>query len=177
MGMAASVVVTKSESQSTNDKTTKEKDHQLEEKVKVERILVAMDGSSCSMRAAKYAIEAAKLQTAQIFCIHVIGSLPYGYEADGYAVQQYFEGIENEAKSWFENVNEMAKNEAIHEVKTDVITSITSIIETIIKYAEDKSIDMIVIGTRGRTAVKRFLLGSVAQGVMQRAHCPVLIVR
>lgn len=129
--------MTKSKSQATDDKTAKERDHQLEEKVKVERILVPMDGSSCSIRAAKYAIEAAKLQRAQIFCIHVIGSLPYGSEADGYTVQQYFEGVENEANSWFKKVNEMAKNEAIDEVKTDVITSVTSIIETIIKYAED----------------------------------------
>ena len=135
-----------------------------------------MDGSSCSIRAAKYAIETAKLQSAQIFCIHVIGGLPYGYEVDGYAIQQYFESTEKEAKSWFNKVNEMAKNESINEVKTDVLTSATSIIETIIKYSSDNSIDMIVMGTRGRTGVKRFLLRSVAQGVMQHAHCPVLVV-
>jgi nucleotide-binding universal stress UspA family protein len=58
------------------------------EEVPIKRILVPIDGSSCSMRAAKYAIEVARLQKAQILCIHVIASLPYGYEAAGSAIEQ-----------------------------------------------------------------------------------------
>jgi nucleotide-binding universal stress UspA family protein len=140
------------------------------------KILVPIDGSSCSIRAAKYAIEAAKLQKAQIFCIHVIGSLPYGYGSNGYAVQQYFDDAESQAKSWFKKVNDVAINEGVNDVKTDVFTTPTSITNSIINYAEDKSVDLIVIGTRGRTGIKRFLLGSIAQGVVRHAHCPVLIV-
>jgi nucleotide-binding universal stress UspA family protein len=51
-------------------------------------------------------------------------------------------------------------------VKTDILTAATSIIDALIKYAFNTSIDIIVIGTRGRTGIKRFLLGSVAQGVI-----------
>lgn len=50
-----------------------------EDEVQIKRILVPLDGSNCSFRAAKYAIEAARLQKAQIFCIHVITKIPYGY--------------------------------------------------------------------------------------------------
>jgi nucleotide-binding universal stress UspA family protein len=61
------------------------------EKVPIKRILVPIDGSSYSVKAAKYAIEVARLQKAQVLCIHVIASLPYGY---GAAV------VTNQAQSW-----------------------------------------------------------------------------
>ena len=50
-----------------------------------------------------------------------------------------------------------------------------SIVESIDYTSKD--IDLIVIGTRGRTGLKRFLTGSVANGVVQHAHCSVMIVR
>ena len=43
--------------------------------------------------------------------------------------------------------------------------------------ASSKSIDLVIIGTKGRTGLKRLLLGSVAHGIVQHAHCPVLLVR
>jgi nucleotide-binding universal stress UspA family protein len=46
-----------------------------------------------------------------------------------------------------------------------------------VKYAEDKEIDLIVVGTRGRTGIKKILLGSVASGVVTYAHCPVIVVK
>ena len=53
----------------------------------------------------------------------------------------------------------------------------TSVTDAIVNYATKKNIDLIVIGTKGRTGLKRFLLGSVAQGFVQHAHCRVLLVR
>lgn len=47
----------------------------------------------------------------------------------------------------------------------------------IVKYAEEKEIDLIVVGTRGRTGIKKILLGSVASGVVTYAHCPVIVVK
>jgi nucleotide-binding universal stress UspA family protein len=65
----------------------------------------------------------------------------------------------------------------ILELNTETFTDVESIIGSIIDYATDKDIDLIVIGTRGRTGLKRFLTGSVANGVVQHAHCSVLLVR
>jgi nucleotide-binding universal stress UspA family protein len=47
---------------------------------------------------------------------------------------------------------------------------------SIIDYAASNDVDLIVIGTRGRTGLKRFLMGGVVNGVEQHAHCPVLLV-
>jgi nucleotide-binding universal stress UspA family protein len=47
----------------------------------------------------------------------------------------------------------------------------------IVNYAETENVDLIVMGTRGRSGLKRSLLGSVASGVLTYAHCPVMVVR
>jgi nucleotide-binding universal stress UspA family protein len=48
-----------------------------DQKVQIKKILVPIDGSDCSLYAAKHAIKLAKDENAQLFCIHVIGSVPY----------------------------------------------------------------------------------------------------
>jgi nucleotide-binding universal stress UspA family protein len=70
----------------------------------------------------------------------------------------------------------MAKDEDIH-VKTEIFIDVKSIIQSILEYASHKNIDLIVLGTRGKTGLKKFLMGSVANYVVQRAHCPVSLVR
>jgi nucleotide-binding universal stress UspA family protein len=84
---------------------------------------------------------------------------------------------EEKAQSWFDKVRDMARNEGISEPKTETFRGIESIIEWIIDYAANKDIDLIVIGTSGRTGLKRFVMGGVANEVVQHAHCPVLLVR
>ena len=48
-------------------------------KVQIRKILVPIDGSECSLDAAKYATRIAKNENAQLFCIHVMTKVPYGY--------------------------------------------------------------------------------------------------
>jgi nucleotide-binding universal stress UspA family protein len=62
-------------------------------------------------------------------------------------------------------------------VKTDALVDVKSVSESILNYSASGDIDLIVIGTQGRTGLKRFLMGSVANAVIQHAHCPVLLVR
>jgi len=152
-------------------------DRDINCKIQIRKILVPIDGSECSLNAAKYAVKLAKDDDAQLFCIHVLMGVPYGYESSPYAIDQYFKDLQEKAQSWFNNVREMARNEDIAETNTEIFTDVKSIIESIIDYATSKDIDLIVIGTRGRTGLKRFLTGSVANGVVQHAHCSVMIVR
>jgi nucleotide-binding universal stress UspA family protein len=146
-------------------------------KIQIRNILVPIDGSEYSLDAAKYAIRIAKDERAQLFCIHVITpQIPYGYAAaatDG----QYYEDIKDKVESWFDKVKDMAKAEDIADVKTEIFIDVKSVIDSVVDYASRRNIDLVVIGTRGRTGLKRFLMGSVANGVVQHAHCPVLLVR
>lgn len=62
-------------------------------------------------------------------------------------------------------------------LSSDVILSNKSVVAEIVDYAENNNIDLLVIGTRGRSGVRRLLLGSVASGVVTYAHCPVLVIK
>ena len=63
------------------------------------------------------------------------------------------------------------------KVKTDVVIGISSVVKEIIEYAEKNRVDMVVIGSRGLSGIKKMLLGSVASGVLIYSHCPVLVTK
>jgi nucleotide-binding universal stress UspA family protein len=148
--------------------------------VEVKNVLVPIDGSEYSLKAAQYAIRLARSEKAQLFCIHVVTPrMPYGYAtpAASSTKSRYYDDIKNKVESWFDNVRNIAKDEGIFDIKTEIFIDVKSIIESIIEYATRSNIDLIVIGTRGRTGLKRFIMGSVANGVVQHAHCSVLVIR
>jgi nucleotide-binding universal stress UspA family protein len=62
-------------------------------------------------------------------------------------------------------------------VETSILIQYTPVVKEIVEYAEKKNIDMIVIGSKGKSGFKRLLLGSVARGVVTYSHCPVLVVK
>jgi len=62
-------------------------------------------------------------------------------------------------------------------VPYEILTEVGHPAEVIVRIAEDDGYDLIVLGSRGMTAFKSFLLGSVSDKVSHHAHCPVLIVK
>lgn len=61
--------------------------------------------------------------------------------------------------------------------ETAIIEAETSTASTIVDYAESKNVDLLVIGSKGRTGLKKMLVGSTATEVVKYAHCPVIVVR
>ncbi len=162
---------------SLSESGEKKEENKKKEDIQIKKILVPIDGSSYSMKAAKYAIEVAKLQSAQILCIHIVAKLPYGYGYAGSSIEKYFEDIKNQSLSWFNQIIKMGEDSGIKDIKTHILINALSIADAIINYAKDNSMDLIVIGTRGSTGLERFMLGSIANGVTKYAHCPVFLVR
>jgi nucleotide-binding universal stress UspA family protein len=68
---------------------------------------------------------------------------------------------------------EMEGVKAIGVIRDNVF----SVVEAIVKLAEERNTDLIVIGTRGLTGFRKLLVGSVSSGVIAHAHCSVFIVR
>lgn len=60
---------------------------------------------------------------------------------------------------------------------SETIIDVVSAADSIVNYTRNNKADLIVIGTKGRTGLKRFLLGSVASSVVTHASCPVLVTR
>lgn len=162
-------------------------------KIEFSKILVAIDGSETSMRAAEYAINLSKRQNqqekqeeiaAELVGLTVIDltKLPNSFLAttSGYYGIIELEEKRKEAQQWLDKVKTLAKeqNYNIRNFKSVIIEDILSRVGyAIVNYAESQSIDLIVIGTRGRTGLRKMLLGSVASDVVTYAHCPVLVVR
>ena len=65
----------------------------------------------------------------------------------------------------------MAQNDGLKNIQTDILINVLSITDAIISYASNNSTDLIVMGIKGRTGIDRFLLGSVASGVVKHSHC------
>ncbi|MEM0030636.1 MAG: universal stress protein [Candidatus Nitrosocaldus sp.] len=140
------------------------------------KILVAIDGSEQSFKAARYAIDMARRigSDASITLLHVI-SIPQFPHHLG-SLDEYYRKIAREVDDWFNTIASWDESKSIN-MNRKVIHSHTSIVEAIVEYAEEEGVDLIVVGTRGRSRFVRALLGSVAQGVITYARCPVLVVR
>jgi nucleotide-binding universal stress UspA family protein len=140
--------------------------------IKIRKILVPIDGSEFSLHAARYAIKLAKDENAQIICIHVISRTVLEY-----VPPQSREDLRKKAESWINTIKDLAKTSSISEIKTEILMDVHSVVESIVDYATRENIDLMVIGTRGRTGLKKFLMGSIANDVVRHAHCPILLVR
>jgi nucleotide-binding universal stress UspA family protein len=143
------------------------------------KILVAIDGSQTSMDAADYATEMARKDGAQLIAL-TVNRLPfssYGITTPQDESEHLKEKEEvHESKQWFDKISQNAQQNNV-QLKTDLVNSQMSIEGAIIEYAESNGVDLIVIGTKGSSALKKVLLGSVASGVVTYATCPVMVVK
>lgn len=148
------------------------------------RILVCVDGSESSIKAADHAIEMAKKHDAQLVALNVIVSqLGYAYSSGAFglagtpgAMNDLLGKAKQEAKKWFDEVEKKAAAQGV-KVKAEIVASPTSVVPAIVDYAEKNKIDLIVTGTKGRSGFTKLLLGSVASGVVTYASCPVMVVK
>lgn len=154
--------------------------------VSIKKILVPVDGSKPSDKAAEYAIDIANTRKASIVVVHVMHLPAYAFAPspiEGMPTPvvtaipvTISSGERKMAEDYLNRVKEMAKKSGV-SVETKIIENQPSIVHAITEFAEKEKCDLIVMGTKGRTGIKRFLLGSVASGVVTYAPCPVLVVR
>jgi nucleotide-binding universal stress UspA family protein len=91
-------------------------------------------------------------------------------------ISSYIKQATELAELWYINAGNMASEQGV-KITAETILDVASAADSIVNYAESKKADRIVIGTKGRTGLKRLILGSVASGVVTHASCPVLITR
>lgn len=143
----------------------------------MKRIVVPLDGSDSSFSAAKYAIKLAKMANAKVLFMHAVVNPPYiEYRAAGQMITTYIDEAKRQAEMWYMKVGDLASKNGV-KFSAETILDVVSAADSIVNYAENSEADLIVIGTKGRTGIKRILLGSVANGVVMHANCPVLVTR
>jgi nucleotide-binding universal stress UspA family protein len=137
---------------------------------KLEKVLLATDGSQFSEGAIREAINFAKVCSSRLYAITVLETNPE-YETIGSNV---FEKEEAEAIKHLDTVKERAAQEGV--TCETVFHSSMDPSQAIVDEATERKIDMIVIGRRGRTGLAKLLMGGVAAKVVIHAPCKVLIV-
>ncbi len=151
--------------------------------IRFKKILAAIDGSSLSMKAAEFAIDVAQRYGSKLTILHVSYSqsgFAYTSEMSGLITPSTLSDLSNKAKreaeKWFDEIIQKSKDRNI-EVKTDAVFTAISVVEAIISYSEKENIDLIVIGSKGHSGLKKLIVGSVASGIVTYAHCPVMIIK
>jgi nucleotide-binding universal stress UspA family protein len=140
------------------------------------RILYATDFSDASAGAFQKAIEVAGKEGAELLIAHAY--LPPSLWADGFvapaAYQQVDTGMREEAEKRLAALEEQARGAGI---TARSLVLLGAPYEAITAAAAENNVDLVILGTHGRTGAARFFLGSVASRVISTAPCPVLTVR
>ena len=137
--------------------------------IKINKILVAVDGSENSKRAGDYAIKLGKDLHADVIALHVIPTGKYIDEGN----------LEKGSKydyAYLDKFGKESESAGVHlEIDIKRATR-SSVVDEILEYGNQKNIDLIVIEIRSVSEF-RFMLGSTASGVVVNAPCPVLVVK
>jgi nucleotide-binding universal stress UspA family protein len=137
---------------------------------KGERILVALDGSQYSQAALEQAVSLGKTCNSRIYVITVVDLYPAQLEL----APQLHEKMTRQANQLLDDARGRIEKENI-PCETILHTG-GQPHEFIVDEARDKNIDLIVMGTHGRTGLKRFFMGSVAEKVIGHSPCSVMVV-
>jgi nucleotide-binding universal stress UspA family protein len=142
------------------------------------RIVVGTDGSETAAEAVRQARELAKLAGATLSVVSAYAPVPErkvkDQQRDAPVDVQYEIGPREDVNLILDTAAAEARKEGL-EVQTHPVEGDPG--EAILKVAEDTDADLIVVGNKGMTGARRFLLGSVPNNISHHAPCSVMIVR
>jgi nucleotide-binding universal stress UspA family protein len=142
----------------------------------IRKIFAPTDFSPASCDALRVAIRLAKAANAQLVIAHVQEPLGFGLEPLEPAVPRRLQELAGDSRRELDAAVADAKAAGVQRVTETLLAGIAT--EKIVEAVEaDPAIDLVAIGTHGRTGIRRFLLGSVAEKVVRHAPCSVLVVR
>ncbi len=145
--------------------------------IQIKKILFPTDFSLLSIAALKYAVQFARDYKATLHIVHVVDeAYQYWISMSPSTVPVGAPMVQDVVRSARQGLDRMIGERLPGglEVVSEVL--IGRPFAEIVKYAADKQIDLIVIGTHGRGGLSQMLLGSVAEKVVRKAPCPVLTV-
>ena len=154
--------------------------------VNFKKIMIATDGSTCSELAIDKGIEFARLCGGTVYAVHVVSSASLFSMNQGYSdsmgmnpdfVPMYEEMHEAMEKQGHQALNYVKGLGEIKGVKVESVLLDGNPSDELIRYAEEEKMDIVIMGTLGKTGLDRFLLGSVAGNLVRHSKIPVMVVR
>lgn len=138
------------------------------------RILIATDGSQNVTKAIDAAINFAKITGAKLFAVYVVDIKSAVHSPRGILGRDVIELMHRRGEEAIKKVKLEAELKNV-DFEGTVIEGHPA--DAIVRFAKEKEIDLIVIGTLGRTGLEHFLIGSVAERIVRSSPIPVLTVR
>lgn len=147
----------------------------------MKKILVAFDGSKHAQSTLDFALDLAEKCSASVTVLSVShhSTTPIGMittPVPGEILETYSKELMDSTAKVLSNAVEKAREEKPNlDINPKLMEGRPA--DTIVQVAEDEKFDLIVIGSRGLSGIKRFFLGSVSNEVVNQAKCPVLVVK
>ena len=146
--------------------------------MQIRSILFPTDFSECGNYALSYAASLARTFGARIVCVHVIEPIvpTVGYTGmtEPLPIADISEQLEDSAERELPKIAECEECAGLGVEELIVHGEAAS---EIVRVAKERSVDLIVISSHGRTGLGRILFGSTAEAVVRHASCPVLVVK
>ncbi len=144
--------------------------------IKLQKILTPTDFSEFSTHAFRYGCEFAKRFDAELHLLHIIDELmtlpdPLGAPVPDSQIRDMQHSAETAMQNLLDDDRLKGVNVAAHVIQ------IGAPFVSILEYARENEIDMIVMGTHGRTGLAHMMIGSTAERIVRKSPCPVLTVR
>ena len=155
------------------EEADKEDEGALSRPITLERILVPVDFSDCSIAALEYAAMVAQQAGASLTLLHVLEPVSYGLDFD----LGHFRSREDVRESWTKRLEELASSHRHPNMPVEFRLRGGVPADSILDSAQTLPCDLIVMGTHGRRGISHTISGSVAEAVLRKAHCPVIAVR
>jgi nucleotide-binding universal stress UspA family protein len=138
----------------------------------IRQVIVPVDFHQHTDDLAEFAISIANKLGAQLTCVHVVEKAEY--------YSDYTVASSSEIDAELRGYAEKKMSALLDKFKTSCpgctgVVLAGDIADCIVEYAKDREIDLIVIGTHGAKGIEKIMLGSVAERVLKRAHCPTLV--
>ena len=155
------------------DPAASEDEGVLSKPITLERILVPVDFSDCSLDALGYAAVVAQQAKASLMLLHVLEPVSYGLD---FTLGQS-RARRLEVETWTKRLEELASSQQHPNMQVESRLRGGFPADSILDSAKTLPCDLIVMGTHGRRGISHTISGSVAEAVLRKAHCPVIAVR
>ncbi len=137
-----------------------------------QKILIATDGSEKNQAAVLEALRIGRASGAVVYAVYVEDLSVFESASPDLVIGDSWAVVEREVAEALNRVRAMAEGVTLETVTLQGKPAIE-----IVRFAVEKHIDLIVIGTQGKRGLERLLLGSVAESVIRTAPCRVLVVK
>ncbi len=136
------------------------------------KILIPLDGSELAEMALAPALALAEALSAEIVLLRVV--VPLSIKLDPTLYQRVIDRGQKEANAYLNSIQMRSHFSAVN-LKSETVVGNAA--ESIINYAEENEIDLIVMSSHGRSGVERWVFGSVTEKTLRGAHCATLVIR